>query len=181
MDNWEEWQKPYRYGALVIWPPEEVRRTVNAQRTAYDPVSQSYCEAHITITPPLLRELTDQEWATIDGIIGQQPAFEIQYGPLNSFLPYPCIWYEIEPREILRRLHYALLETGYFKVDPDDTREYIPHMTITEGLAGPEVDERLLESLREESENGTFLCSALAHIVPDDKFCFHVCRTITLG
>ncbi|MEJ2011724.1 MAG: 2'-5' RNA ligase family protein [Anaerolineales bacterium] len=181
MDRWEEWQIPYQFGSIVIWPPDDVRRTVNAQRTAYDPVSQSYCEAHITITQPLLRRLNDPEWENVFEIVRQQPSFEIRYGPLNSFLPYPCIWYAIEPQDILRRLNHVLHETGYFKLDPDDTREYIPHMTITEGLADPRVDERLFESLQAESEDGAFLCSEFVHIVPDERFRFHVHRAIPLG
>ncbi len=61
MDHWEEWQKVYQYGTRVIWPPAEVREIVNHQREKYDPVSASFCGAHITLTQPLLNPLSDAE------------------------------------------------------------------------------------------------------------------------
>ena len=39
----------------------------------------------------------------------------------------------------------------------------------------------LLEKLNNESEQGTFLCEALAYIVPNKKFRFEVIKTLPLG
>ncbi len=50
MDHWEEWQKVCQHGTMVIWPPAEVREIVSHQREKYDPVSASFCGAHITLT-----------------------------------------------------------------------------------------------------------------------------------
>lgn len=41
MKSWEEWQKSYQYGLIVIRPPDEIRDLVNKQREEYDPLSQS--------------------------------------------------------------------------------------------------------------------------------------------
>lgn len=54
-------------------------------------------------------------------------------------------------------------------------------MTITEGLSGPTVDEKLFNQLQGESCQGTFLCQQLTHIVPDEKFYFQVGKTLPLG
>ncbi len=54
MENWQDWQKPYQHGMMVIWPPAAVRKTVNQQRESLDPLSASYCEAHISLTQPLI-------------------------------------------------------------------------------------------------------------------------------
>jgi 2'-5' RNA ligase len=180
MDNWEDWQKLYQFGTIVIWPPDEVRKVVNSQRQAFDPVSQSYCEAHITVTQPLIRDIKDDEWNQILNILNDFDCFEIKYGPLNSFLPYPCIWYEIEPREKVLEIRHALHNTGYFNLKMSHTDDFIPHMTITEGISGPTVDEKLLERLQEIIRSGSFSCNDLAYIVHNEKFSFGVKTALPL-
>ncbi len=181
MKSWEEWQKPYQYGLIVIRPPDEIRDLVNKQREKYDPLSQSYCEAHITITQPLLKKLSDPDWDQIINLLGSYDAFEIKYGPIKSFLPYPCIWYEIEPRQQILDLRQALHQTGFFDLSLPFSEGFIPHLTITEGLSGPEVDQGLLNRLQGESSQGSFICQELTYIVPDQKFYFQVRNTLPLG
>nr|CAP47454.1 putative integron gene cassette protein [uncultured bacterium] len=180
MDRWEDWQKPYQFGTIVIWPPDEIREIVNTQRNVYDPVSQSYCEAHITFTQPLTKSLSDDEWEQILKLLKNYDCFELEYGPLNSFLPYPCIWYEIEPKVRVLDIRNALHQTGFFNLNLSHTKDFIPHMTITEGLSGPAVDEGLLELLQGESRSGSFLCTEIAYIFPNDQFCFNVMKTLPL-
>lgn len=183
MDEWKDWQKAYRFGTMVIWPPDEVRAVVNGLRQEYDPASQAICEAHITLTQPLLRALTCQEWAEIARIAASFDLFEITYGPLSSFLPYPCIWYEVHPREKVLEVREALHRTGFFDLDRPYTANFIPHMTITEGQtpSGPPVDEALLESLRGRIESGSFRCKDVATIAPDETFHFEVVNRVRLG
>lgn len=181
MDDWEEWQRPYEYGTIVVRPPDEIRRVVNSQRRRYDPLSQSYSETHITITQPLLERLDPVAWDQLSAVVARYASFEITYGPLKSFLPYPCIWYAIQPAEQVLELREALHRTGYFNLEMEHTDDFIPHMTITEGLSGPTVDEGLLERLQAESREGTFLCSGLSHIVPDSRFRFQVKRFLPLS
>ncbi len=181
MDHWEEWQKVYQHGIMVIWPPDEIRKIINAKREAYDPVSASFCGAHITLTQPLLNTLSDAEWGNIQDILGRFPPFEIQYGPTKSFLPYPCIWHEIQPEEKILDLRHALHQTGYFNLSLEHTDDFIPHMTITEGLSGPPVDEELLTILQEQSSQGSFICQDAAYIVPDESFYFGVVKRLALG
>ena len=181
MENWEAWQKPYEFGTIVLWPPEHVRRIVNAQREKYDPVSQSYCETHISVTQPLKKRLDLGEWRFIEKLLAGYEAFEINYGPLDSFLPYPCIWYKIEPVQRVLALREALHQTGFFNLDLKHPENFIPHMTITEGLSGPTVDEDLLGLLQSESGEGSFRCDGLSYILPDDSFKFQVQRFLPLS
>jgi len=181
MDSWEDWQKQFRYGTIVIWPPDKIREVVNAQRELYDPTSQSICETHITITQPMIKPLNHEEWERITGLLKAYPSFEIEYGPLNSFLPYPCIWYEIKPAEKVLEIRNALHDTGFFNLELKHTEDFIPHMTITEGVSGPNVDEALLEQLQEESSQGSFLCKELMYIVPNAQFCFKATRALPLA
>ncbi len=181
MDDWEDWQRPYRFGTIVIWPPPEIREIVNSQRQEYDPVSKSICETHITITQPLIRSLVDDEWIPIRYLLKSFSSFELRYGPLNSFLPYPCIWYEIEPRGLVLGIRTALHKTGFFNTSLSHSADFIPHMTITEGLSGPTVDEELLRRLQGESRQGSFVCNELMFIVPNEKFSFRVMEALPLG
>jgi len=180
MKNWEEWQKSYRYGLIVIQPPDKIRELVNKQREEYDPLSQSYSEAHISVTQPLLKELSEIEWEQILCIVEGYESFQIDYGPINSFLPYPCIWYEIKPAEKVLDLRQALHRTGFYNLSLPHTEGFIPHMTITEGLSGPTVDEKLFNRLQGESSQGTFLCQELAYIIPNQRFCFKVAKILPL-
>ncbi len=181
MDHWEDWQKPYQFGTLVIWPPDEVREIVNSQRERIDPVSQSYCETHISVTQPLSRRLETEEWDRLGDLLVSFGSFIIEYGPLNTFLPYPCIWYEIRPTNRVLELRDTLHQTGYFNLDMKHPQNFIPHMTITEGVSGPELDEDLLHMLQQESGNGSFQCEGLAYIVPDSDFRFRVSRILPLS
>lgn len=180
MNSWQDWQKPYQFGTIVIWPPDEIWDFVNKQRETYDPLSQSYCEAHISVTQPLLKELSENEWDQVLSVVEGFGSFRIDFGPLNSFLPYPCIWYEIEPQERVLELRHALHLTGFFNLTLSHTEGFIPHMTITEGLSGPVVDESLLQRLQNESRQGSFLCQGLTYIVPNQQFCFKEAKTLLL-
>ena len=181
MENWEDWQKPYQFGTIVIWPPDEIREIVNSQREKNDPVSQSYCEAHITVTQPFNRWLEAEEWDQLAKLISNIESFIIEYGPLNTFLPYPCIWYEIKPANRVLELRDTLHQTGYFNLEMKHPQNFIPHMTITEGVSGPEVDEDLFQTLQQESGTGSFQCLGLASIAPDQDFRFHVSRILPLS
>jgi 2'-5' RNA ligase len=181
MDHWEEWQKVYQHGILVILPPDEVRGFVNQQREEYDPQSAAICDAHITLSQPLLQPLNESELINIKNIIKTFQPFEIHYGPLKSFLPYPCIWYEIQPTTRVLCIREALHKTGFFDLSQEHTDGFIPHMTVTEGLSGPDVNEELLTKLQERSPAGSFLCSQITLLRPDEDFSFQVHRHITLG
>ena len=181
MKQWKEWQKPYQSGTIVIRPPSQVRAVVDAQRKKYDPVSHQYSETHISVTQPLLGKLAESEWDHLQNLLADIKPFQIDYGPLNSFLPYPCIWYEIEPRDQILALRKTLHQTGYFNLGIRHPENFIPHMTITEGLSGPAVDERLLLKLTKESVAGSFQCEELVQIVPDSDFRFRVHKKLPLG
>ena len=181
MNSWEDWQKPYGFGTLVIWPPDALREIVNSQREQTDPVSASYCEAHISVTQPLRGYPGSEEWKRLDSILSRIESFEISYGPINTFLPYPCILYDVQPTEKVLEIRNLLHQTGLFNLDMKHPQNFIPHMTITEGLSGPEVDENLFQLLQEESGKGIFQCKGLSYIVPDENFRFWVKKFLPLS
>lgn len=175
------WQQPYLLGTLVIWPPDHVRQVVNPLRHRYDPASQATCEAHITLTHPFLRKPGQEEWNQIQPILERFPSFQMRYGPLNTFLPYPCVWFEVQPVKQILELRDALHASGLFNLDLPHTEDFTPHMTITEGFSGPEVTLALFEELRETVSGGSFSCTAISYIRPDEAFSFLVERQLPLG
>jgi hypothetical protein len=40
IDHWEEWQQEYRFGVILIFPPEPLFTQVNALRATHDSQSQ---------------------------------------------------------------------------------------------------------------------------------------------
>ncbi len=178
MDNWPTWGKRFKPGLFIIQPPEDVCSIVNAQRNMYDPLSQSYIGAHITVTQPFLSTPSSSEWDLLVGILKEFLPFKIHYGPIKSFLPYPCIWYEIQPAEQILKIRSALHQTGLFNLQEGHIEDFIPHMTITEGQSGPEVTAALQEKLQKESHPGSFLCEELTLSMPDQDFHFSPARKI---
>ena len=172
MGSWPDWGKPYKPGLFIIQPPDHVSAIVDAQRKVYDPVSQNTISAHITLTQPLLNDPTESDWALFVQALSKIQPFEIHYGPIKSFLPYPCIWYDVQPAEQVLEMRSSLHQTGLFNLQEGYIKDFIPHMTITEGRSGPEVTPTLLEKLQNESQPGTFLCKELVLSVPDQNFHF---------
>jgi 2'-5' RNA ligase len=154
---------------------------VDKQRESYDPISQSYIGAHITVTQPFLRTPTEADWDVCVRSLEKIQPFEIRYGPLKSFLPYPCIWYDVQPAEIVLDIREALHQTGLFNLQEGYIEDFIPHMTITEGQSGPEVTTALMEELQAESKTGSFLCEELVLSAPGQDFRFSKRNSISLG
>jgi hypothetical protein len=49
VDHCERWQHAYRFGVILILPPEPLRTQVNDLRSRHDPRSQAYCDGHISL------------------------------------------------------------------------------------------------------------------------------------
>jgi len=180
MSEWTNWQESFRCGVLVIVPPERVRRTVDRLRAGYDPTSHSYFGTHITLTQPMVRIPREDDWARLVQVAAGFDAFRIEYGPPDSFLPYPCIWFRIRPNARVLEIRKALHGVGLFNLGLPHTDDFIPHMTITEGRSGRKVDEELLAELRDRSVEGSFVCREVAYITPNPRFRFAVRRTLKL-
>jgi 2'-5' RNA ligase len=180
MSEWTDWQKSFRHGTFVIQPPAGVRGTVDRLRAECDPTSHSYFGTHITLTQPFVRQPRKDDWTRMVQVAAGFDAFRIEYGPLHSFLPYPCIWFEVRPRERVLEIREAFHAVGLFNLGLPHTDDFIPHMTITEGRSDRKVDESLLAELRDRSTEGSFLCTEVAYIIPDSRFHFAVRRTLAL-
>lgn len=169
------------HGALVIWPPDEVRAEVDVLRHQYDPVSAARCEAHITVSQPFIHQPTDADITRLAGLLSALDAITVSYGAVDTFLPYPCLYLSVEPLDRLTALHEVVQGTGLFHPDPAHYERFVPHMTILEGSLSPEETARLAIDIQPTAPRGTFVCREVALVVPDEHFRFTVTQRFGLG
>lgn len=177
-----EFRRIWGNGTLVILPPPEVARVVDELRRRHDPRSADIIGAHITLTQPFLREPDAADLARIAAVVAEAEPFTIDWGPLNTFLPYPCIHFEVHPIEAVSRLRGALHALGLFNVAlPFSGDDFIPHMTITEGYLDAAETRRLFDELRNSAPSGTFPCTTVTYSAPDRDFRFQPRASFPLG
>jgi 2'-5' RNA ligase superfamily len=116
MANSFDWQKAYRFGVLLVLPPEPVRTEINALRAIYDPVSHAGAEAHISLTVPFPTEPSDRAWLELERIASGFYPFTIRYGPLVPFLPKPGAALDVEPQANSIACAAPLRRARYFRV-----------------------------------------------------------------
>ncbi len=177
---WEEWQSEYKYGAFYIFPPEGVIEPIDNLRKIYDPKSASYCQAHISLSESLRGPLTNAQLEELRENLSSLQPFNIKYGQLRSFLPYPGVVYTITPEENVKELRSTIQTTSLFKNSPLKRQNFTPHMTIAEFITVDKTNE-LLITLSDKVPQGTFLCDAIEYAIPDDNFAFKRVLSIPLG
>jgi 2'-5' RNA ligase len=178
--HWEGWQREYKYGAFYIFPPLGIIEPIDQLRRKYDPKSDSYCQAHISLSELLRAPLTDEQVQELHDTLSSIEPFEINYGPLRSFLPYPGVVYAITPVDMFMRLRSRIHETSLFKDKPLIREHITPHMTIAEFITIERTHE-LLEELSGKVREGTFLCSAIEYAIPNHDFYFERVLRLPLG
>jgi 2'-5' RNA ligase len=177
---WEEWQREYRYGALYIFPPDGVIEPIDTLRRTYDPRSAAYCQAHISLSEPLAGPLTGAQLRELQAALRAIAAFDVRYGPLRSFPPYPGVVYAIQPEDEFRRLRAIVHATSLFAGMPLRRQDIAPHMTIAEFITLERTQE-LLEELQGNVPEGVFRCDAVEYAVPNGRFYFERVLTIPIG
>jgi len=177
-----EFRRIWGHGTLVILPPADVAAVVDELRRRHDPSSAAIIGAHITLTQPFLSAPAADDLARVEEIVATTEPFTMRWGPLSTFLPYPCIHFEIHPAEPVHRLRGALHALGFFNtVLPYSGDDFIPHMTIAEGSADADETRRLYDDLRDAVPSGTFPCTAVTYCAPDADFRFQPRATFPLG
>lgn len=180
LQRWEPWQRAYRHGAFYVVPPNEIAQAVDELRKQHDPVSHAISRAHISITEPLPRPLTDPDVHSLRQTLLTFPAFQVTYSGPRSTDPHAGVVYWIEPQDAFRNLRELLHREPIFD-GKDEPRRSIPaHMTIAEFLT---VDEsnRLAERLAGNVPEGHWLCDQVEYAVPDADFRFERRLTLPLG
>src|SRR5215475_6711351 len=180
ISQWQEWEKGYQSGVILIFPPEPLLTQVNVLRARYDPRSQATCDAHISLTVPLPRPISHSHWREIEAIASGIESFPIQYGPLRHYLPHPGVCLTIEPQDELNWLRMELESASVFSGAPERKYPFSAHMTIAEFIT-MEQTLSLMDELRTIAPMGSFICESVAYAVPDSDFHFTERGRLTLA
>lgn len=169
--NWEDWKQEYQYGALYIFPPDEIRQNINQLRSKYDPKSQAICDAHISLTVPFARSLTESSWRKLEDQVGAIGSIELELGPIHQFPGVPGVVLLVEPADFIRDTVASLERGSVFEGAKERKYRFTPHMTIAEFIS-LEDSEKLCAELKDGIPNQTFTCERLSYAVPDESFHF---------
>ena len=178
--KWEDWQRDYRLGVILILPPSDVSREIDLLRARYDPRSAAWCPAHISLSDPLSSEMTPALADEIRGAVSAIRPFTLHYDELYASSRHAGFAYRIAPREPIERLKGILHGTSGFAGEAYRRRQISPHMTIAEFISIAE-SLRLCARLQDTAPSGSFLCDRLAYMVPDQNFRFSKRLTFVLG
>jgi hypothetical protein len=177
--HWDEGQRAYRYGVILILPPEPIFSQVNDLRVRYDPISQACCDAHISLTMPLPRAPTDAQWAEIEAVSSSMRPLILHYGPLMTYPPHPGVVLKIEPQGQLNLLRIGLEACSAFSGMTPRRYPFSAHMTIAEFITIERTDALMME-LEGVVDCGSFRCDCVSHAVPDSSFHFLEHRRLSL-
>lgn len=181
MADWSEWQRAYRFGVLLVLPPEPVRNEINAFRAIYDPVSHVSAEAHISLTVPFPVEPDDHAWLELERVASRFQPFAIRYGPLVPFLPKPGAALDVKPQAEIDHLRGALEACPIFQNASPRAYPFWAHITIAEFISVGDTEKLMRDIGGSQALNGSFLCDYLSHFTPDENFRFREFRRLTLG
>jgi 2'-5' RNA ligase len=177
----EGWERPYLPGALIIVPPADIRHRVNRLRRRYDPRSADTVGPHLTVAQPFRCDPDPAELARVRKVLVGFEPFTVTFGPLKNFLPYPCIWFDIQPAERVLAMRRALHSTGLFNTDLEYTEGFVPHMSITDGTPDAEETALIFNRIRNRVRGGRFRVDHLVYSRPDWRMKFHTVERLPLG
>ena len=177
--KWEQWQRDYRFGLILIMPPEEVSRQIDTLREKYDPYAFAIFPTHISLSDPLRRELSPEYEKEIEEILSRIEPFALYYDKPYASTEYAGVVYPIVPQQPIDLLKDVLHIAKVFEGKVYN-RQHIPaHMTIAEFIS-IEGGLKLCATLQASAPSGSFLCDRLEFIVPDQDFHFQRIRTFLL-
>ncbi|MGH1362171.1 MAG: 2'-5' RNA ligase family protein [Calditrichia bacterium] len=180
ISHWQDWQLDYRFGVILILPPDDLAKPINELRAAYDPQSAAICPAHISVSDPLQEEMTDSFRKEIVIILQNIEPFELHYDKPQASTKRAGVAYPITPQKPIDELKKALHRAKIFG-DDEFQRGHIPaHMTIAEFIS-IEDSLRICAELHDTAPSGSFLCDRLELMIPDERFCFQRQETFYLG
>jgi hypothetical protein len=178
--EWEDWQRDYRFGLLLIMPPKNISEKTDPLRAKYDPRSHAICPTHISVSDPLRCEMTMNFHSEIRHILNSIEPFTLHFYKPHASAERAGIAFPISPQEPINHLKQALHSATIFDGKIYRRRPIPAHMTIAEFISIEE-SLRLCEQLQDSAPSGSFLCDRLEFVVPDENFQFQRVDTFLLG
>jgi hypothetical protein len=178
--SWKEWQREYRYGVFLIFPPTGIIEYVDDLRRQYDPTSYANCQAHVSLSEPLPRALADRDLAELRDVLSAIQPFTITYGNVHATPPHPGVVYDIDPKTTFARLRSTIHSIPLFDQSALRRKDIPPHMTIAEFITMDRSVE-LAEDLRKRVREGTWECDRIEYAVPDNAMHWQRLLVVPLG
>lgn len=176
-ERWDSWKQEYKYGVILITPPDPLFNVVNNLRLTYDPVSQAICPAHISLSLPLPQPLSSKDWQELKTITRCLDPILIHYGPLIAFPPYPGVVFSITPQQELNNLRIKIEQACIFATSPPRKYPFKAHLTVAEFISWERTEE-IIRILADQTPQGSFRCRSLDYLIPDDEFHFQWAGTL---
>ncbi|MDB5810207.1 MAG: 2-5 ligase family protein [Betaproteobacteria bacterium] len=178
--SWSDRQLQYKYGALLIIPPEPHLSAANKLRKEYRWAQGAEIDAHISLTVRLPRAITTADWQELESIAAKIQRFTVRYGPLKHYLPFPGVCWDIEPQDRLDHLRAALEMASCFKGALARPYPFSAHMTIAELLTVEQTEQYMID-LETTAPRGDFVCGYVSYVAPDADFRFSERARLKLG
>ena len=178
--NWEPWQRDYRFGVVLVMPPSHVSAPIDALRQTYDQKSHAICSAHISVSDPLRRQMSDDAQREIQELLRSVEPFEVHYDRPTASALRPGVAYPVSPQERFDELKDTIHQASVFEGLAHSRRDIPAHITIAEFLT-IEDSLRICADLKDSAPRGSFWCDRLEHVVPDAAFRFQRRGTFFLG
>jgi hypothetical protein len=178
--SWEPWQHDYRFGVVLVMPPPHVASPIDALRQAYDRKSHAICSAHISVSDPLRRPMSDDAQKEIQELLRTVEPFAVHYDRPTASARRPGVAYPVSPRDRFDELKRIIHQASVFEGVAYGRRDIPAHMTIAEFVT-IEDSLRICAGLIDRAPRGSFWCDRLEHVVPDATFRFQRRGTFFLG
>ncbi|MDJ0759205.1 MAG: 2'-5' RNA ligase family protein [Woeseiaceae bacterium] len=168
---WADWQRAYRFGVLLILPPAGIAEEFNRLRQRYDPASAAISPTHISVSRPLVAELTDTVREEISGILSGVEPFELYFEKPHASPDYAGVSFPVYPQSAIDKLKQIVHRASVFDSAGHERDDIPAHITVAEFIS---IDESLALAARLEAKatKTTFTCDRLTLVVPDEHFRF---------
>jgi hypothetical protein len=179
--NWvKTWQREYKYGIFLIFPPEPHLSTITAIRNKYAWSQSSQCNAHISLSVQVPQGVTQEHIDEMQSRLFNIDPIYIKYGPVVDKPQHPGVVLEISPQKQLKSLLEIVESNSVFIGSIKRKYEYWAHMTIAEMLSWEQTFQ-IIDQVKDLPLGGEFNLEYISYAVPDETFEFTERARIYLG
>lgn len=170
--SWEKnWQKEYKYGIFLIYPPEPHLSKITELRNKYAWSQSSLCNAHISLSVQIPQGLTQSHINELQNKLCDIDSIRIKYGPIVDKPQHRGVVLEVSPQERLKYLLDVVESCSAFQGAIERKYKYWAHMTIAEMLTW-EQTYQIIDEVKDLCLGGEFELEYISYAVPDEKFEF---------
>lgn len=170
----------YRYGIVLIVPPEPHQTVVSALRSHYAWSQSSECPAHISLSVPVPGPVDPIDLTELEDRLAAVEPFVLRYGPIIVGGDGRGIVLDVEPQGRLEALLPVLEGSRMLRGAAPRRWPFRGHMTIAEMLT-PQQSVAVREELSGLALTGEFVVDQLTWLVPDERFAFSLRATVRVG